>query len=48
MAIDQAPEHANAVIESGGGAIVITDDASPIRRWMVECHQGGFFDKILK
>ena len=35
MAIDQAPEHANAVIESGTGAIVITDDASPIRRWMV-------------
>ena len=35
MAIDQAHEHANAVIKGGGGAIAITEDASALRRWMV-------------
>ena len=35
MAIDQAHEHANAVIKSDGGAIGITEDASALRRWMV-------------
>ena len=34
-AIDQAHEHANAVIKSDGGAIGITEDASALRRWMV-------------
>ena len=35
MAIDQAHEHANAVIKYDGGAIGITEDASALRRWMV-------------
>ena len=35
MAIDQAHEHANAVIKSDGGAIGITEDASALRRRMV-------------
>ena len=35
MAIDQAHEHANAIIKSDDGAISITDDASALRRWMV-------------
>ena len=34
MAIDQAHEHANAVIKSDSGAIGITEDASALRRWM--------------
>ena len=35
MAIDQAHEHANAVIKSDCGAIGITEDVSALRRWMV-------------
>ena len=35
MAIDQAHEHANAVIKSDGEPISITEDAAALRRWMV-------------
>ena len=34
MAIDQAHEHANAVIKGEGGAIGVTEDPSALRRWM--------------
>ena len=35
LAIDQAHEHANAVIKGEGGAVGITEDPSALRRWMV-------------
>ena len=35
MAIDQAHEQANAVINGEGGTIGITEDPSALRRWMV-------------
>jgi hypothetical protein len=35
LAIDQAHEHANAVIKGEGGAIGVTEDPSALRRWMV-------------
>ncbi|KAJ8406047.1 hypothetical protein AAFF_G00309350 [Aldrovandia affinis] len=35
MAIDQAHEQANAVIEADGGAIGVTEDPSALRRWMI-------------
>ena len=35
MAMDQAHEQANAVIKGEGGAIVVTEDPSSLRRWMV-------------
>ena len=35
LAIDQAHEHANALIKGEGGAIGVTEDPSALRRWMV-------------
>ena len=35
MAIDQAHEQNNAVVNGDGGAIGLTEDPSPLRRWMV-------------
>ena len=35
IAIDQAHEQANAVINADGGAISVTEDPSALRRWMV-------------
>ena len=35
IVIDQAHEHANAVIKGEGVAIDVTEDPSALRRWMV-------------
>ncbi|KAK4304447.1 hypothetical protein Pmani_023602 [Petrolisthes manimaculis] len=50
LAIDQAHEHANAVIKGEGGAIGITEDPSALRRWMVAgpeiSHLVNMYEKI--